>query len=193
MSWLDCDAETAAEIKYVTKLKCRVCTRYKDRIIGLRNFSGKWIKGADSLRTTNIRDHAKSEQHLHAMNLERKSLAQSIDESPASYAPIARALTTISPEEMEKLRVKFDIAYFIAKENIAFTKYRKFCELQARHGVKVGSSYLTNNAAKDFIYFNARSMKNDVVSEVAKAKFFSIFVDGSTDKSNVDNELMMVC
>ena len=36
-------------------------------------------------------------------------------------------------------------------------------------------------------------MKHDVISEVAKAKFFSIFMDGSTDKGNVDNELMMVC
>ena len=126
MSWLDCDTEMAAGIKHVIKLKCRICTRYKDRIIRLRNFSGKWIEGADSLSTTNICDHAKSEQHLHAMNLERKRLAQSIGESPASYVPIAWALTTISLEEMEKLRVKFDIAYFIAKENIAFTKYSKF-------------------------------------------------------------------
>ena len=60
---------------------------YKDRIIGRRNFSNKWIEGANSIRTTNIRDHAKSEQHLHAMNLERKRLAQSLDESPATYAP----------------------------------------------------------------------------------------------------------
>ena len=76
--------------------------------------------------------------------------------------------------KMERLRVKFDIAHFITKKNIAFTKYGKFCELEARHGVKIGLSYLTNN-------------------EVAKAKFFSIFMDGSTDKGNVDNELMMVC
>ena len=34
------------------------------------------------------------------MNLERKRLAQSVDESPASYAQIAWALTVISPEMM---------------------------------------------------------------------------------------------
>ena len=152
-----------------------------DRIIGQRNYSNKWIKGADSVCTTNICDHAKSEQHLHTMNLERKRLTQSVDESPASYALIAWALTVISSEEMEKLRVKFDIAHFIAKENIAFTKNGKFCELEARHGVKIGLSYLTNNAVKEFIYFIARSMKHNVVSEVAKAKFFSIFMDGSTE------------
>ena len=127
------------------------------------------------------------------INLERKRLAVSVDESPASYAPIFRALTTISPEEMERLRVKFDVAYFIAKENIAFTKYSKICALEERHGVKVGSNYLTNNAAKDFIHFIARYMRTDVVSEVSRTKFFSIYLDGSTDKGNVDNDLMMVC
>jgi len=66
-----------------------------------------------------------SEQHIHAMNLEKKHL---LDESPASYAPITWALTDVSLEEM---RFKFDIAYFIAKENIAFTKYSLFCELKA--------------------------------------------------------------
>jgi len=59
--------------------------------------------------------------------------------------------------------------------------------------VKIGSSYLTKNAAKDFVHFFARSMKNNDVSEVVQAKFFSIFIDGSTDKGNVHNELMMVC
>ena len=65
--------------------------------------------------------------------------------------------------------------------------------MEARHGVKVGSSYLTNNAAKEFVHFIAKSLKNDVVSAVSDAKFFSLFLDGSTDKGNVDNELLMVC
>ena len=42
----------------VEKLKCKVCAKYKDRIISRKNFSGKWIDGADSVRTTNLIDHA---------------------------------------------------------------------------------------------------------------------------------------
>jgi len=56
-------------------------------------FSNKWIEGADSVRANNIRGRAKLEQHMHAMNLEKKHLAQCLDESPAS---IAWALTAIS-------------------------------------------------------------------------------------------------
>lgn len=60
----------------VEKLKCKVCTKYKERIISKRNFSDKWIEGADSVRTTNLVDHAKSEQHIHAMKLLQKEEAQ---------------------------------------------------------------------------------------------------------------------
>ena len=58
-SWLDCEVETLAGKRYVTKLKCRICHKYNDSIIGRRNYSDKWIEGAESVRTTNIRDHAK--------------------------------------------------------------------------------------------------------------------------------------
>jgi len=35
--------------------------------------------------------------------------------------------------------------------------------------------------------------KGVLLEEVAKAKFFSIFLDGSTDNGNVDNEFMIIC
>ena len=114
MSWLDCKTEVFAGMKYVTKLKCRICTKFKERIIGRRNFSHRWIDGADSVRTTNIHDYSKSEQHCHTMNLERKSTAQHLDQGPAAYALIARLLITISREEMERLRIK----HFLLQQRI---------------------------------------------------------------------------
>ena len=60
---------------------------------------------------------------------------------PALYAPIVKAFNTVSENERETLKVKFDTAYFITIENIAFTKYPKICNLKVRHGVCVGSTY----------------------------------------------------
>ena len=81
MTWLDCDTE--ARTKVVTNLK------YRDRIVGRKNFSDKWITGADSVRTINVRDHTKSDQHAHAMNLHRRELARSKGLSATAYSPIA--------------------------------------------------------------------------------------------------------
>ena len=44
---MSCEMETAVGIKYVTKFKCRICIRYKEKVIGQWNFSSKWIEEAD--------------------------------------------------------------------------------------------------------------------------------------------------
>ena len=66
MTWLDCETGTESGKKVVEKLKCRVhvCTKFVDKIRGRKNFSDKWICGADSVRTSNVRDHAHNDQQL---------------------------------------------------------------------------------------------------------------------------------
>ena len=60
--------------KVVTKLKCKGCTKYKLR----KHFSNKWIKGAGSIRTSNIRDHINTDQHVHVMETEKQSSGPTI-------------------------------------------------------------------------------------------------------------------
>ena len=109
MSWLDCSSEYEAGKKVVSQLKCKVCSEFVDRFRGSKNFSDKWIVGADSVRVSNIRDHVQSDQHAHAMLLLMKQRAKSAGLPPSTYAPIAQAFTTLSNEERGKLRLKFDI------------------------------------------------------------------------------------
>ena len=117
MTWLNCETEIKHGKKLVTKLKSKVCLIYKEKLVGRKNFYDKWInEGADSIRTTNFRDHAKSDKHVHAMNLHRKQLAIDKGQGPASYTPIVSALQYVAPEEHQKLQKKFDIAYFLSTE-----------------------------------------------------------------------------
>ena len=48
MSWLDCSTEKCGK-KVVDKLKCKVCSEFVDRIRSSKNFSDKWIVGANSI------------------------------------------------------------------------------------------------------------------------------------------------
>ena len=74
-TWLDCDTEVQAGKRFVTTLRCNVCTKFKTRIESRRNFSERWIVGAESVRNRNIRDHARSDQHIHAINLLKREQA----------------------------------------------------------------------------------------------------------------------
>ena len=74
LSWLECEASTStAGKRIVDQLKCKVCTKFKDHIRGKRNYSDRWIEGAGSLRLSNIKDHAKADQHTHVMGFLRES------------------------------------------------------------------------------------------------------------------------
>ena len=111
-------------MKPVNKLRCKVCSKFVDRIRGMKNFSDKWIVGADSIRLSNVQQHAQNKQHKHAMSLLRKRSTTSagLDALASSTSPIVRAFVTFSDEEREKLRVKFTTAHFVACENLPINK-----------------------------------------------------------------------
>ena len=92
LTWLDCDTGSRRSVE---KLKCKVCVQYRSRIEGS---SDKWIFGATSLRTSNIKDHhSRSEQHKHAMMLFKKAQDQSKGiSSTVTSTPIAKGLQQIS-------------------------------------------------------------------------------------------------
>ena len=92
MSWLDCVSEKDSTKKIVAKLKCRVCTEFVDKIRCRKNFSQKWIVGADSVRISNVRDHARNDQHTHAMSLLKKQQSQSAGLGPCPMLPLLRHL-----------------------------------------------------------------------------------------------------
>ena len=66
LSWLRCDVckddKTVVEV-----LWCEACRKYEDRITSMKNFSKAWISGSSNQKTSNIVDHATSEQHRAAM------------------------------------------------------------------------------------------------------------------------------
>ena len=139
-----------------------------------------------------MKDHAQSDQHTHAMLLLKKEQSRAAGLGVASYAPIAQALSKLPVEEKGRLRKKFDIAYFMATEKLPFTKYPAICELEARHGVELGISYLNKSAGRTFCHYIAETRKENLLEALSKANFFSILMDGTTDKGNVEDELFLM-
>ena len=106
------------------------------------------------MRNSNIRDHANVDQHLHAMKIEQREQAQAKGQSfvtpPGS---ITKAFSKIGEQERSRLKVKFEIAYFVAFEKMAFTKYPKLCQFEALHGVDLGTNYRNDVVYKTFCHF----------------------------------------
>ena len=71
------------------------------------------------------------------------------------YSPIARALCTLDTSTEMKMTRKFEIAYAICKEGLAFCKMAPLCELEERHGVNLGSGYKNINVCSEFVSYIA--------------------------------------
>ena len=147
ISWLDCDIKQSDGRRIVTRLKYRVCTKHKAKISGWKHFSNKWIEGAESIRTCNIRDHANADQHIYAMEIEQREQAQAKGQSPVvPSGSITEAFSKIGDQERSRLKVKFETAYFVAVEKM---EYPKLCQLQALHGVDLGTNYRNDVACSE--------------------------------------------
>ena len=61
------------------------------------------------------------------------------------------------------LKPKFDIAYFIAKERMAFTKMKPLCDLEERHGVDLGAQYKNDIACSIIVSYTAAEVRHNLL------------------------------
>ena len=90
------------------------------------------------------------------MQLFRKSQSKDVTD----YAPIARALCKLDEHSEQVLKRKFEIAYLICKENLAFTKMAPLCQLEICHGVDLGQGYKNDQACATFVEYIAREQRD---------------------------------
>ena len=116
---------TVVDRLHVDSLTCSVCIRFKSKLEGMRNYNPAFIEGSKNLRTSSFKDHAASSMHVRAMSMLKRQRGEDVTE----YAPIAKTLLSIDESSQVTLKRKFDIAYFIAKENFTFTKMKPLCDV----------------------------------------------------------------
>lgn len=191
--WLvyEIERSRSGEGKYCSLLRCKVCQEYENSIHNRKNFSRVWIGGSTNFKLTNVVDHAKSEAHKIAVSLFNKSKGKR-DFSFLSEKRQHPLEFNLSAEKQEELKRKFDVAYFVAKEELPLSKYERIISLEQRHGVPHGKSYSNCLAAKDFLAFQAKEIRQDLCDSVRNSKFFSILFDGTTDNAVVEQEAVFV-
>ena len=186
LSWLRCDVDSRDK-SLVDVVWCDACRKHEKRLTGLKNFSHAWITGSYNHKTSNITDHANSEQHRAAMIQVAKASKQPI----TSYSPIARSITAMEATAMARMVKKFDICYVLAKESLAFRKYPALHALEERHGVDLGFAYKTKDSAKKFTHYIAKDQRQSFLLGFPSS-FYSFMMDGSTDAGNVEDELVLI-
>ena len=84
------------------------------------------------------------------------------------------------------------ISFILAKEHVPFSKYTAIHNLEERHGVDLGATYKNQDSARNFIHYIAESQRQQLQVSLASHHFYSVLMDGSTDKGRVENELFVI-
>lgn len=113
--WLCCDV-SEEDKTVVEMLWCEMCKKHEDGITGMKNFCRVWISGSSNQKTSNIINHATSEQYHAVMSQVRADAARASNLLLTSYSPIAQSLLVM--DNAVKDRMKFDICYVLAKESM---------------------------------------------------------------------------
>ena len=60
------------------------------------------------------------------------------------------------------------------------------------HGVDLGQTYRNCDSACNFVHYIAESQRQDFHHQLSSCHFYSMLMDGSVDKGQVENELMVI-
>ena len=88
-------------------------------------------------------------------------------------------------------RILFNSGYYLAKQERPFFDLPDLLKLQQKNEKPgINECYRNDRAAANFTDYIAKVEKDSFVKELAKARYFCIFSDGSTDSSVTEEELV---
>lgn len=83
-------------------------------------------------------------------------------------------------------------AYYIVKKEKPFADFKELLQLQNYNGLSLWETYFNEKAAKEFISHIANFHFDELKGLLKSAKYFSMFCDGSTDRTESEKEIIMV-
>ena len=73
--WLKFDVHVdPASRTRVMSLKCSVCSRFHEKLTGMRNYNAAFVEGSVNLRVSSVKDYAGSDMHSRALLLLKKQV-----------------------------------------------------------------------------------------------------------------------
>lgn len=186
----------------VMSLNCSVCKAFADKINGMKNFSTIWaFTGSTNLRLSNAEDHAQGEPHKRALDLHLKETkgqhaferAESMKAANDSGQQlITTGIANMQSTDLSRTKTKFEVAYFVAKEELPLAKYPNLLQLEEKHGVDLGKAYRSDKSCNMFISHIGEELARKLGDKLSTANFFSVLTDGSTDTSITEKEAVFV-
>ena len=175
-----------------SSMTCSVCTEvYGNTKVGSSNLKSQhtFLTGCTNRRVSAVTDHETSKYHLQAV--ERTSAKQSTDKE-VKKSNAGKALNMLQQANPHRMAYLFRNEHAVAKQNKPLTDYKWLCDVDGAKGLDVGDTYMNEKAALSFLNCISETEKKKTAEILKQAKFFSFLMDGSTDISSDEQEVIYV-
>ena len=148
-----------------------------------------FLKGCSNFKKETIRKHVNSNGHIRARDRSQskeKSIAES--QIAQSFSKINKDMQSQERKEME---AKINTAYFVAKEELPFSKFEGLLLLQRKNGVILNKTYANTKSCAELVSFLSNSFRDDLIRELNSKNYFSLMADGAADVGGNENETVV--
>ena len=171
------------------KMFCMVCTSQDGT-------TGQFVDGSTSFHTHSLTKHA--ERYMYTCSCVPYTcimpmLSKNCSSQHNSCMHTLSGHTSRAEQSvMSRLAVLFRNAHAIAKAGRPFTDMEWMCALDEKKGLDVGALYRTDKKCCEFIHYIAEEQRVGLQQKLQSNNFFSIMVDGTTDSSVSDAEIIYI-
>ena len=112
-----------------------------------------------------------------------------MSERPEQTA-ICTAMSRLTRQQNEVMLKLFRTAYCVVKHNFSLRSFPALIDLQECNGLNLGRAYRNRMAASSFMSSIANVTQSAIIQSINSRKYFSLLIDGSTDVSTVEQEIV---
>ena len=132
--------------------------------------------------------HKKSVSHQSALSAKEASQKKAFGQP----TEIESSFQKMDAQLLTKMTYMFNITYHIAVEERPFTDFPKLMTLHKKNSLDLGVTYANDVSCKAFTAEIASYYFDGLKSDLENSDYFSIFSDGSTDRTESEKEVIMV-
>lgn len=175
--WLSTDSKSDGK----ERMTCSWCIEFKE-VAGKTSFTEE---GSTNIRKEALTKHAKSNGH------KRAAAKRQAENAPAGSSQAEKMLQQINKKQFDRLKLLFLNAHAMGKKGRPFTDFVWLCELDEQKGLDIGATYRNDKKAREFMHYIAEVPRQNLISKIKQTgTFMCIIVDGSTDCSITEQEIM---
>ena len=158
----------------VKDLKYNFYVSYEKEISLMPSYSDALAVGSKNYKKSAVEDHAKSKPHMKAYQLYLCSQRVSLEKSAKFFSSnlgnesIVSGFLQKDPKDLAVMKRKFELAYFVAKNELPFNKYKDILSLD-KHFVQMGDFYINDTACANFNRFCWLRLKRSTEQRLGKS------------------------